>query len=179
MRPAIVMAAGVRAAFVENRPEVIMKACILLLVTACSLLPAVSAVAAPPGTCSVTPVGSISFGNYDVFSTVPLDAVGTIQITCDLTEAHTIITLGPSQNGSGFSPRQMKNVSSGDLLAYNLFTNTARTTVWGDGTGGTSTVTQRVFKKTPAIVTIYGRMAAAQNVRSGTYTDTVTVTINW
>lgn len=155
-----------------------MKSVISCLVAACSFLLAVNSFAAPPGSCTVIPVGSISFGNYDVFSTVPLDSTGTIQITCDLTEAHTIISLGPSQNG-GFNPRRMKNSSSGDLLAYNLFTNAARTSIWGDGTGGTGTVTQRVFRNTPAIVTIYGRMAAGQNVRVGTYSETVTVTINW
>ncbi len=164
-------------AAVTLRPA-ILKAVILFLVTACGLLPAVCAVAAPPGTCRVTPVGSISFGNYDVFSTIPLDSIGTIQITCDLTEAHTIISLAPSQNG-GFNPRRMRNSSNGDLLSYNLFTTAARTSIWGDGTGGTSTVTQRVFRNTPAIVTIYGRIAARQNVSAGSYSETVTVTIIW
>ncbi len=166
------------ATAIKNRQEAIMKSLILFFAAACSFLSAVSSFAAPPGACSVTPVGSISFGTYDVFSKVPLDATGTIQITCDMTEAHTIISLGPSQSG-GFNPRRMKSASSGDFLAYNLFTDTARTTIWGDGTGGTSTVQQRVFRNAPAIVTIYGRMPAGQNVGAGIYTETITVTINW
>ncbi len=134
--------------------------------------------AAPLGTCSVSPAGSISFGNYDVFSTRPLDSTGAIQITCDMTQPHLIVSIGPSQNGSGFNPRYMKT-SSGGLLGYNLFTDAARTAIWGDGTGGTRTIMQKVLKNTPLNVTIYGRIPASQDVGVGRYSDSLIVTITW
>jgi len=150
------------------------------LVTICGILFAVNAFAAPPvGVCTVTPLGSINFGSYDVFSTIPLDSTGTIQILCDRTQPNVVISIGPSPNSGGFNPRKMIRTGSTDLLAYNLYTDAGRTLTWGDGTGGTSTVTQKVFKNTPLNVTIFGRIPASQNAYVGSYGETVTVTIIW
>ena len=158
----------------------IMKAALVLLVTLCGILFAINSFAAPPaGVCKVTPLGSISFGNYDVFSTVPVDSTAAIQILCDKTQPNVVISIGPSPNSGGFNPRKMIRTGSTDLLAYNLYTDAGRTLTWGDGTGGTSTVTQKVFKNTPLNVTIFGRIPASQNVYVGSYGETVTVTIIW
>ena len=63
-----------------------MKAALLLLVTLCGVVFAVHSFAAPPtALCSVTPLGGINFGNYDVFSITPADSTGTVQILCDAT----------------------------------------------------------------------------------------------
>jgi spore coat protein U-like protein len=157
-----------------------MKAALILLVTLCGILIAIDSFAAPPvGVCSVTPLGSINFGSYDVFSTIPLDSTGTIQILCDRTQPNVVIFIGPSSNSGGFNPRKMIRTGSTDLLSYNLYTDAGRTLTWGDGTGGTSDVTQKVLKNTPLNVTIFGRIPASQNVYVGSYGETVTVTILW
>jgi spore coat protein U-like protein len=157
-----------------------------LLVSLCGILIAQNAFAAPPfpppipaGVCTITPLGSINFGNYDVFSTIPVDSTGSIQIFCDQTQPHVVISIGPSQNSGGFNPRKMKNSSFSDFLSYNLYSDAGRTVTWGDGTGGTSTVTQKAFKNTPLVVTIFGRIPAGQDVYVGSYSETVTVTIIW
>lgn len=163
-----------------------MKAIFLLLVSLMGILPALNAFAAPPvpppvpaGVCTITPLGSLNFGIYDVFSTIPVDATGSIQILCDQTQPHVIISIGPSQNSGGFNPRKMKKSSLGDFLSYNLYSDAGRTVTWGDGTGGTSAVTQKAFKNTPLVVTIFGRIPAGQDVYVGSYSETVTVTITW
>jgi spore coat protein U domain-containing protein, fimbrial subunit CupE1/2/3/6 len=163
-----------------------MKADFFSLVSIFGILFALNASAAPPspppvpaGVCTITPLGSINFGNYDVFSTIPADGSGAIQILCDQTQPHIVISIGPSQNSGGFNPRKMKHSLLSDFLAYDLYSDAGRTVTWGDGTGGSSTTTQKAFKNTPLVITIFGRIPAKQDVYVGSYSETVTVTITW
>jgi spore coat protein U-like protein len=48
------------------------------------------------------------------------------------------LSLDKGVNASTYLPRQM--INAGTRLNYNLYTDSAQTTVWGDGTGGTVTV---------------------------------------
>jgi spore coat protein U-like protein len=68
-----------------------------------------------------------------------------------------------------------------ETLDYDLYTSVARNIVWGNGSGGTATVTltggtvnagNRTLTRT-----IYGRIPAGQAVAMGTYRDTIVVTI--
>src|SRR6266487_1298814 len=63
-------------------------------------------------------------------------------------------TLASNLAKSPFIPRKM--VNAGTLLNYNLYTDAARTTVWGDGTGGTVTVSGSSNGSTTH--TVYGRI---------------------
>jgi len=129
-------------------------------------------------TCTVSATG-VSFGVYDVFVSAPLDSTGTVTVTCDQAPpVDVIIAIGPSGTSGGFVPRQMRSASSPDRLNYNLFTNAGRSTVWGDGALGTSTVfLKNVKKNRPEVTTIYGRVPPEQNVSVGAYADALTVTI--
>lgn len=124
--------------------------------------------------CTVSSTG-VSFGTYDVFSGSPLDSTGTISFSCNGKED---VEIWLSTGGSGtFSPRRM---SGPDSLDYNLYLDAARTNIWGDGTSGTGEYTQdNVPKNTTISVTIYGKIPAGQDVSAGSYTDTLTLTINW
>lgn len=130
--------------------------------------------------CRVTTTG-INFGAYDVFAATPRDTSGTVTVACDRnTQRRTNITIsvGPSPSSGGFNPRQMRRTSGTDRLNYNLYTSPSMSTVWGDGSAGTSTVLlRRVSRRQPEVTTIYGRIPPGQNVSVGTYSDTVTVTI--
>ena len=126
---------------------------------------------------STTPV---NFGSYDVFSASPTDSTGLITITCNETPAPTApVSIGPSPNSGGFNPRKMKLTSGTDLLNYNLYTDTTRTSIWGDGTSGTVRVSRTFQKNKPQNLTVYGRIPPGQDVRAGTYTDILTVTLIW
>jgi spore coat protein U-like protein len=119
---------------------------------------------------------SVSFGSYDVFNSTPTDTTGTVSITCT---GNADVTITLSKGGSStFNPRTLSGAS--DTLNYNLYKDAARTTIWGDGTGSTATYTQSgVPNNTAQNLTIYARIPAAQDVRAGTYTDSVTVTIDF
>jgi len=130
------------------------------------------------GVCNVTAT-SVNFGTYDVFVTTPDDSTGTITIVCDRNTSPVRTSIGPSPNSGGFNPRQMRRTPGVVRLNYNLFTNAARTTIWGDGTAGTSTVSSNARRNRPVTLTVYGRIPAEQDVRIGSYSETLTVTITY
>jgi spore coat protein U-like protein len=123
--------------------------------------------------CSLFSTPAINFGSYNVYSTAPLDSVSTVSWKCQRTRLLAYITLDEGQSGT-YSQRTM--TSGANTLQYNLYTDAARTTVWGDGTSGTSEYTF-LFTSSSGSVNIYGRIPALQDVAVGHYSDSVTVTI--
>jgi len=130
--------------------------------------------------CQVTTTPA-SFGNYDVFSSAPLDTTGTIFLQCNDPEKKPMpVTISISSGGSGsFNPRRMRLAGGSGSMNYYLFLDPSRTTIWGDGTGGTSTFTSTIIKTTPLAMTIYGRIPARQNLNAGSYSDNLVVTVIW
>jgi spore coat protein U-like protein len=140
---------------------------------------AVTASVAANCTISTAPV---AFGAYDPVSanaTTVLNGTGTVSVTCT-NGATTTVTLGQGANAGGGSTaaapaRRLKDGGT-DFLTYSLYSDTGRTTVWGDtaGTGlahtGTGTLTA---------LTVYGAVDAGQNVPAGNYSDTVVATITF
>ena len=128
--------------------------------------------------CRVTTTG-LGFGAYDVFAAPPRDTTGTVTVVCDRNPPTDVtISIGASPTSGGFQPRRMRHASQADRMNYNLFTTASMTTVWGDGSAGTSTVFfRRVNRNRPQTATIYGRIPPGQNVSVGAYSDSVTVTI--
>jgi spore coat protein U-like protein len=139
---------------------------------ACAWLLAAGAIAAPAqaATCDIVPQG-VNFGAYDPFEPADLDGVGNIGITCD---ADVSDTISLSSGTGSYSPRTM--TSGADQMAYNLYTNPQRILVWGDGSGGTDTVSATIRT---GQFPIYGRIPARQNVPHGAYGDTIFVTITY
>ena len=154
------------------KPKVMRWLLIALLATTAIVSLSFSALAV----CSLSST-SISFGNYDVFNTSPLDTNGSIVYRCG--NADNNISISLNQGGaSSFNPRRMLNGSQ--ALNYNLYLDAARTIIWGDGTDGTQTY----FIKNPpnnqdVTVPVYGRVPTGQSVSKGAYGNTITVTINF
>jgi spore coat protein U-like protein len=128
--------------------------------------------------CLVSATG-VNFGAYDVFAAAPRDTTGSVTVTCDQRNRIDVtVAIGASPTSGGFNPRQMRYTSGTDRLNYNLYTSSSMSTVWGNGSAGTSTVLlQRVNRRRPVVTTIYGRIPAGQNVSVGSYAETLTVTI--
>ena len=145
------------------------------IVAAVWLLSTASASAqAPSCTISVT---SVAFGTYNVFTTTADDSTGTITYRCNSTAANISIALSDGSS-STFSPRTLRKGS--EVLQYNLYRNAARTTIWGDGTGGTSVYSLANPPNNSNVnLTIYGRIPAQQDVSAGNYSDTVSAVINF
>lgn len=129
-------------------------------------------------TLATTPV---NFGNYDVFSGYSLDSTGTLTVSCSNPEKKPItvnISINSGLSGN-FNPRQMQGSNGTDRLNYYLFTDPSGAVIWGDGTGGSTTVFSTVTRTSTLTSTIYGRIPARQNVSVGTYTDLLTATVTW
>jgi spore coat protein U-like protein len=127
---------------------------------------------------STTPV---NFFNYDVFSNAPTYSTGSVAVSCNNPDQHPLpVTIAINSGGSGnFNPRQMRPAAGGGRLNYYLFTNASRQTIWGDGTGGTSTVKKIVTRSIPWNAIVYGTLPPRQNLRVGNYSDTLLVTVTW
>jgi len=131
--------------------------------------------------CTVGATG-VNFGVYNPLSGTPNSATGTVTVTCDVLVgvlASWTVALG-SGNSASFAPRLLG--SGGSHLAYNLFTSAAYSSVWGDGSGTTTLVSDQrtlIVGSNISNYTVYGRIPAGQDVAAGTYLDTIVVTVNY
>jgi spore coat protein U-like protein len=128
---------------------------------------------ASAATCSVSPQ-QLSLGRYDPFATAPQDAVTGIAISCDV-ETSVVIAIGPG-NGD-YGARTM--TGGAQALLYNLYIDPAHSRVWGDGTNGSSTVSSTAVATSTAIP-VYARAPARQTqLKPGSYTDILWVSITY
>lgn len=128
--------------------------------------------------CTASSAG-LAFGVYNVLAPSATDATGTVTVTCtgDAEPANSRI-LHLSSGGSGnLAARRM--ASGANLLSYQIYTTSARTIVWGDGSNGTGAVTLMVGIPGSASATLYGRVTALQSKPPGSYLDTIIVTVNF
>ena len=136
-------------------------------------------------TCNGSSV-SLNLGSYPSYSAVNVDSSGTFTVTCrrDGGRRDTPVTvgLGTSLNSGSIANRQVKRVGGSDLLSYNLYRDATRLAVWGN-TNGVDTVTQTISlaNRTSGTLTfnIFSRINALQDVRAGSYNDSLTVTVTF
>jgi len=131
-----------------------------------------------PG-CAVAANSALAFGAYDPSSATPLDAAATLQFRCT---SGSIFDVGL---GGTVGSRTMSG-PGGDTLSYELYSDAARTTTWGN-TQDTNTVPSDDSADTTGnglstlntaqSRTVYGRIPAAQNKNAGSYSSTLTITI--
>lgn len=126
-------------------------------------------------TCTITSSPGVDFGSYDPVTGTQADGASTVQVSCN---GNATVTLAISSGPGSFGMRQLLGL--GDSLNYNLYTDATRQTVWGDGTGGTQTVslTIRGAPRT-GIFTVYGRIFSGQDVGVGNYSASLVMTVNF
>jgi spore coat protein U-like protein len=125
-------------------------------------------------TCTINSASALNFGNQGIL-TANVDQTSTIQVTCTNTTPYNIgLDVGL---GSGATVATRKMTSGGATVSYSLYTDTNRSTVWGNTVGtdtqaGTGNGTAQSF-------TVYGRVPPQTTPAPGTYSDTVTVTVTY
>ncbi len=131
--------------------------------------------------CQIDTTPSFAFGVYDPLAVGDVDLSLSLITRCTKTSAYTISM--NTGGGGGFSPRKMDSAGANtDQLNYNLYTPAGFSVIWGDGTGGTSTVSSTGAGMLAGVAvtrTINGRLFAGQNVSADSYADTVTLTISY
>ena len=114
----------------------------------------------------------LDFGTYSAGQQPALEAEGIISyVGCGPG------TLTISLDGGTSGKTMDRKMSSGNSkLSYQLYRNSARNEVWGNG----SDAFQRPLLEPGAgSVTVYGRIPGGQTVAGGTYIDTVNLTLSF
>lgn len=150
-------------------------------------LPQAASAACPGCTCTVTTT-AVAFGIYDPFSPTDHDAAGNVNVACTVPLLIGILVtynvkLDKGSYSSTLSTRQMDN-GNGNRLDYNLYTNSSRSTIWGDDTEGYASRT--ISKGLLSLISfnddlpVYGRIPAGQtSAAAGNYSDSVLVTVTY
>jgi spore coat protein U-like protein len=156
------------------------RATIPVLLAACLLL---TAPAFGIAVCTVGPL-TTAFGVYNSLGNNPSDTLTTITVSCTGNIGDPVnytLALSTGQSGS-FSNRVLSAGSA--HLGYNLYLDSFHATVWGDGTGGSSTLSGGYNLSSTSqqtTFTVYGQINGGQNsatVSSG-YSDSVVVTLTY
>lgn len=117
----------------------------------------------------------VAFGTYDPVSanlTTPLDAAGNFYLSCTKGGSAVMsVSLGAQASGA-----QRRMIASGNYLNYDIYSDTGRTTAWNmtttvNASFATTSNKQQFF--------VYGRIPAGQDVATGSYADTITVTATY
>lgn len=122
--------------------------------------------------------GGLSFGAYDFTSPAPLDSTGSIQVSCPRGLQFRVRMDAGRNSALAFSPRYMLLAGGSARISYNVYIDSSRSLVWGDGAYGT-TVFSGVGIGVPVPITVFGRIFAGQAVPPGVYQDRVTLTVEW
>jgi spore coat protein U-like protein len=125
---------------------------------------------APAAACTVSST-TLQFGAYDTSTAVANDSTFVVSYSCAAAETPVVSI---SQGNALSFNRAMSGTTP---LRYNLYADPARTQIFGDGTGGTVTFTGATGSS--GNVTVYARIPAKQSVRSGSYSDSVVVTVTF
>ncbi|PLP99864.1 Csu type fimbrial protein [Cupriavidus pauculus] len=126
--------------------------------------------------CNITAT-PLDFGSIGVLSGNH-DAVSTLTVQCTRNAAYTIALNAGIGNGANVSSRKMTRTGGSQTVNYQLYSDSARTVPWGDGTRGTSTV-GGTGTGTANTISVYGRVPQQNTPQHGAYTDTVTATITY
>jgi len=127
--------------------------------------------AAAASSCEAS-VSLVNFGQLD------LDRGGRVSgeviVTCDEPGRFSVAL---SAGIGSYRLRKMKG-TDGSELKYNLYVDSARRRVWGDGvSSGTQTVRGESDGRRPQIIPVYGIVPPRQSVLTGAYSDNLLVTV--
>jgi len=113
---------------------------------------------------------NLAFGNY---TGAQIDAQSSVVVNCTNNQVYDIGMNAGIGSGATIALRKMS--LGANTLQYSLFSDSGRTTNWGNTVGidtvsGTGTGAQQTYP-------VFGRLLPNQNAATGVYTDTITVTL--
>ena len=125
-------------------------------------------------TCTINSAGALNFGSVGILS-ANTDQTSTIQVTCTNTTPYNIGLDPGTATGATVTTRKM--TSGGNTINYSLFSDSARTSNWGqtistDTVAGTGNGSAQNY-------TVYGRIPTQTTPAPGSYSDTITVTVTY
>lgn len=124
--------------------------------------------------CTIAGASTMNFGSSGVIA-ANVDQTSTVQVQCTNTTPYNIGLDAGIGSGATVAARKMTNGAA--TITYSLFSDSGRTTVWGN-TIGTNTVSATGSGASQSY-TVYGRVPAQSTPAPAVYTDTVTVTVTY
>jgi spore coat protein U-like protein len=117
---------------------------------------------------------NLNFGSTSSLAS-NVDATSTVTVQCTNSTAYTVALNAGTGTGATITVRKM--TSGANTINYSLYTNSARSVLWGNGTtgvtqSGTGSGNQQVY-------TVFGRIPPQSSPIPGSYSDTITVTVTY
>jgi spore coat protein U-like protein len=125
-----------------------------------------------PTSCAITAT-DMAFGAY---SGVALSSTATLTVTCTNSTPYNVGLSAGDGNAATVTSRLMSGPDANGLK-YALLQDAAHTVNWGN-TVGTDTLAGTGSGSAQAL-TVYGVVAAGQNIEPGSYTDTIIATLTY
>ena len=123
--------------------------------------------------CNVSAT-NMNFGSVGLLSS-GVNSTSIVTVRCTNTSPFNVGLSQGSGTGATVAARIME--SGANTVIYSLYSNSGRTTVWGD-TIGTDTVSQTGTGNDQPL-TVYGRVPAQSTPAAGTYNDTIVITVTY
>ena len=131
--------------------------------------------------CSASIATNLVFGAYDPIITnksVALNGAATASVNCTATVPYVVTAGQGTYPGSGSTdPAPVRQMANGTFrLGYSIYQNSGRSMVLGNTQGTGLPGTGAGVAQT---ITLYGQIPAGLNQPSGTYTDTVILSVTY
>lgn len=121
--------------------------------------------------CAVD-VQPMRFGVLPDLSRRNANAEGGVVVHCDSPRG---VRIAVGYGEHTLMPPQRRLAGAADAMSYQIYSDAARTRVWGDGQG----VAPDVAAVSGTLVPMYGRIPQGQRPTPGTYTDIIEITVSW
>ncbi|MFV8799579.1 spore coat U domain-containing protein [Yersinia sp. LJYL362] len=136
------------------------------------------------GTADSSSFGALNFGNVSSLSTainiVSSQNAGSIIIQCSGTPSITLaLNSGANTTGNIATGRRLLNSATGEYLFYQIFQDSARSVIWGNGSNGGTTQVITANSTLQQIVLYAQLFASSTFPTAGNYTDTLLVTVTY
>jgi spore coat protein U-like protein len=131
--------------------------------------------------CVINSTATLNFGTAGVLGgaagATNTDQSASLAVQCTNTTPYDIGLDAGQTTGGTVSQRLLFNSGTNATIKYNLFTDSGRSTIWGN-TVSTDTV-HATGNGASQSYTIYGRVPPQTTPAPATYTDTITVTVTY
>jgi spore coat protein U-like protein len=124
--------------------------------------------------CVINSAATLNFGNHGVL-TSNVDSTSILRVQCTNGTPYNIGLNAGAGSGATVAVRKMTQGSA--TINYSLYSDSGRTTVWGN-TVGTNTVAG-IGTGARRRYTVYGRVPAQTTPAAAVYTDTITITVTY
>ena len=139
-----------------------------------------------PKVCIILTSGSYAFGNYDPVSAnkttdLTTSASNFVSVYCTKNSTSVWVGFDAGTNSAKAPAGSTRAVSDGssDYIGYDFYQDNTWTTLWGNTQATGEALTGFTSAFTPVQATAYGKAPHGQDVPAGSYTDTITATVNF